>query len=208
MNAIETEYKGYLFRSRLEARWAVFFDTAGIEWKYESEGYEVGEHRYLPDFWLPGSQVWVEVKGDPDGLRKEHKRMCGVLGQRSPLPGFAEGKTSLLVLGDIPDPHSGQTILHPCLTRASGVLARTWGFFIQRKGGGISFHADREQSVIYLLFGKYAWADPMEVPESTAWNVQPWHLDTPGSFQDVNDAYRTARKSRFEHGAQGAGQKA
>lgn len=24
---IETEYKGYRFRSRLEARWAVFFDT-------------------------------------------------------------------------------------------------------------------------------------------------------------------------------------
>jgi hypothetical protein len=25
--AIETHYKGYRFRSRLEARWAVFFDT-------------------------------------------------------------------------------------------------------------------------------------------------------------------------------------
>lgn len=25
--AIQTEYNGYLFRSRLEARWAVFFDA-------------------------------------------------------------------------------------------------------------------------------------------------------------------------------------
>lgn len=36
--AVQTEYKGYLFRSRLEARWAVFFDTLGIQWEYEPEG--------------------------------------------------------------------------------------------------------------------------------------------------------------------------
>ena len=29
--AIETEYCGYRFRSRLEARWAVFLDALGIE---------------------------------------------------------------------------------------------------------------------------------------------------------------------------------
>ena len=40
IKAIETMYKGYHFRSRLEARWAVFFDTLGIPWKYENEGYE------------------------------------------------------------------------------------------------------------------------------------------------------------------------
>ena len=31
IKAIETIYNGYKFRSRLEARWAVFFDEAGIE---------------------------------------------------------------------------------------------------------------------------------------------------------------------------------
>lgn len=30
MKAIETRYKGYRFRSRLEARWAVFFDALGL----------------------------------------------------------------------------------------------------------------------------------------------------------------------------------
>lgn len=30
---IETKYKGYRFRSRLEARWAVFFDALGISWE-------------------------------------------------------------------------------------------------------------------------------------------------------------------------------
>lgn len=41
IKAIETSYKGYRFRSRLEARWAVFFDALGIEWEYEKEGYEL-----------------------------------------------------------------------------------------------------------------------------------------------------------------------
>lgn len=64
LKAIETHYKGYRFRSRLEARWAVFFDKLGIQWEYEKEGYELGEAgRYLPDFWLPGLECFVEVKG-------------------------------------------------------------------------------------------------------------------------------------------------
>lgn len=51
MKAIETRYKGYRFRSRLEARWAVFFDALGIKWEYEPEGYDLGEAGwYLPDF--------------------------------------------------------------------------------------------------------------------------------------------------------------
>ena len=52
--AIQTEYKGYLFRSRLEARWAVFFDAMGIEWEYEPEGIVLSDGtNYLPDFYLP-----------------------------------------------------------------------------------------------------------------------------------------------------------
>ena len=35
---IETIYKGYRFRSRLEARWAVFMDYCGADWEYEPEG--------------------------------------------------------------------------------------------------------------------------------------------------------------------------
>lgn len=77
MKAIETIYKGHRFRSRLEARWAVVFDTLGIEWQYEPQGYECGARltkslwweeypriNYLPDFWLPGEGVFVEVKGE------------------------------------------------------------------------------------------------------------------------------------------------
>ena len=53
IKAIETIYNNYRFRSRLEARWAVFFDAIGIKYEYEVEGYDINGVRYLPDFWLP-----------------------------------------------------------------------------------------------------------------------------------------------------------
>lgn len=79
---IETRYKGYRFRSRLEARWAVFFDALGVKWEYEKEGYDLGDAGwYLPDFWLPDFDCFVEVK--PDIPTKEQGRIlasfaCGV----------------------------------------------------------------------------------------------------------------------------------
>jgi hypothetical protein len=62
LKAIETEYKGYLFRSRLEARWAVFMDCLGVRWEYEKEGLDLEGVWYLPDFWLPGHKRFVEIK--------------------------------------------------------------------------------------------------------------------------------------------------
>lgn len=51
IKAIETIYNGYRFRSRLEARWAVFFDALGVKYEYEPEGFELPSgKRYLPDF--------------------------------------------------------------------------------------------------------------------------------------------------------------
>lgn len=64
IKAIQTVYNGYKFRSRLEARWAVFFDALGINYEYEPEGYDLGEAGwYLPDFYLTDMKVWVEIKG-------------------------------------------------------------------------------------------------------------------------------------------------
>ena len=59
---IETTYRGYRFRSRLEARWAVFFDAAGIAWEYEPDGYRLDSRSYLPDFWLSQLEAFVEIK--------------------------------------------------------------------------------------------------------------------------------------------------
>lgn len=75
MKAIETQYKGYRFRSRLEARWAVFFDALGLSWEYEPEGFELPDGtRYLPDFRVTSPQgviYWYEVK--PDGVDSDEK---------------------------------------------------------------------------------------------------------------------------------------
>jgi hypothetical protein len=64
IKAIETRYKGYRFRSRTEARWAVFFDALDMKWEYEKDGYTLpnGE-KYLPDFWLPALNSFAEIKG-------------------------------------------------------------------------------------------------------------------------------------------------
>lgn len=63
---IETHYKEYRFRSRLEARWAVFFDAMGIDWKYEDEGFQLGPFgNYLPDFYIPQFDCFIEVKPTP-----------------------------------------------------------------------------------------------------------------------------------------------
>ena len=64
MKAIRTYYNGILFRSKLEAQWAKFFDKIGIKWIYEPEGYTFADGtQYLPDFYLPESDAYFEVKG-------------------------------------------------------------------------------------------------------------------------------------------------
>jgi hypothetical protein len=70
LKAIETKYKGYRFRSRLEARWAVFFNALGVDWRYEHEGLELSDGSwYLPDFHIferdpasPFPPTVVEIK--------------------------------------------------------------------------------------------------------------------------------------------------
>lgn len=79
IKAIETVYNGYRFRSRLEARWAVFFDAAGIPYQYEPEGFDLGEAGwYLPDFRLPEQDIWVEIKGRD---RQEFNTKCQALSE-------------------------------------------------------------------------------------------------------------------------------
>ena len=96
IKAIQTEYNGIKFRSRLEARWAVFFDAANIKYEYEVEGFELENgDRYLPDFYLPDLDLFVEVKRDTEEGRK----------QVADLERFIQwggGIKELLILSDIP----------------------------------------------------------------------------------------------------------
>lgn len=122
IKAIETQYAGYRFRSRLEARWAVFFDELEMDWEYEPQGFELSLPRkrikYLPDFWLENPGQWVEVKGwlDTDGMQ----RLWDIA---SVLARCAEGN-DMVIFGDIPRQHS---ILWPAqLHYHDGLWAVPW----------------------------------------------------------------------------------
>ncbi len=82
MKPIETIYKGFRFRSRIEARWATFYDSLGIEWEYEKEGYDLGNGiLYLPDFYIPHLDCFIEIKGEYPGQKDQDK--ISILAQES-----------------------------------------------------------------------------------------------------------------------------
>lgn len=107
-NAIETEYKGYRFRSRTEARWAVFFDTLGIRWEYELQGYRVGvrQVKYLPDFYMPEWDKFVEIKALKN-IELSEVEKAGLLVQY-------EGKPVLMLLGQPWPGEYATRLIIPC----------------------------------------------------------------------------------------------
>lgn len=63
IEATPTIYKGVRFRSRLEARWAVFWDELGVKWEYEPQTFKFPDGKqYTPDFWIVDLALWVEIK--------------------------------------------------------------------------------------------------------------------------------------------------
>lgn len=109
IKAIETVYNGYRFRSRLEARWAVFFDTLGVKYEYEPQGFELSEGIcYLPDFRVQcyGCRgninkypfpLYIEVKGCMTEKDAKKIELFADLDKESGGPNNA-----VLVVGDIP----------------------------------------------------------------------------------------------------------
>jgi hypothetical protein len=95
IKAIDTEYKGCRFRSRLEARWAVFFDMIDMEWVYEFEGYRLIDGTlYLPDFYFPKLDCFAEIKYKlftKDEFRKcmMLEKPCILLDTRTPKSNYA-----------------------------------------------------------------------------------------------------------------------
>jgi hypothetical protein len=63
MKAIEVKYNGLTFRSKTEAKWALFMDIIGCKYIYEPEGYDLGDGVfYCPDFYLPDIETFLEIK--------------------------------------------------------------------------------------------------------------------------------------------------
>jgi len=81
---LPTYYNGINFRSRLEARWAVFFDSLRVRYRYEPARLAVVPYGYTPDFLLPLQDrfdrvLWVEVKPsdyEPSDIDKPDALAC------------------------------------------------------------------------------------------------------------------------------------
>lgn len=199
--AIQTAYKGCLFRSRLEARWAVFFDNAKINWLYEPEGFVIEEiwndennnkkWNYLPDFYLPDTETWVEVKPDFSKLDDDYIKMLQwSIDWACCLPGAREsdGTTrGLLMLSTIPYPE-GYNICHPILQHY--------------KGGYVNFTVFLEGGLKVLtscnaLFDA-TWEDNSGIKQALIDVNCYQHTDYQSDI--IRNAYISARRSRFEFG--------
>lgn len=98
IQVIPTFYRGIIYRSRTEARWAAFFDTLGINVEYEPEGFVLDGTPYLPDFYVREWDYFVEIKGaDPT---PEEQEKCRRLATES-------GKFVIIMVGP---PGSGITM--------------------------------------------------------------------------------------------------
>lgn len=96
LTPLETHYAGCAFRSRLEARWAVFFDVWGVKWRYEPDAFLLPSGRaYLPDFFLEGIG-YVECKP----TRESDDGKMNELGALSP----EQADECFVIYRDVPAP--------------------------------------------------------------------------------------------------------
>ena len=222
IQAIPTRYAGCHFRSRLEARWAVFFDALGIRWEYEPEGF-VGAYGepYLPDFQLPevympyhaaleaicdcarceaaDSGVYVEVKPTKEQLHADGRKMgCCIDYQATPL-----SRSGLLILGPIPDPRHLVPV-HPILRWQEGVELDHVAFrLIDDEEGTPDWTLDYVGDS-YSLDG----CDGDSGLPRTCTPIASSLNNTTGLLwagtTEIVTALTAARSARFEHGERGA----
>lgn len=191
IRAIETRYAGCRFRSRLEARWAVFFDHLDIAWEYEPQGYEVthritqteGTFRYLPDFWLPDLGVWAEIKGELDTT--ETTRLLDAAASLSSNNGGGchdHGGNNLAVFGSLT---ASTDIGMPVLLHL-------------HKG-------DLEASCLWCgphtRSVKVADDSPWRRPDAGATILRGWYCRTHSADRHIAAARDAARTTRFEFGS-------
>lgn len=134
VKAIQTSYAGCRFRSRTEARWAVLFDALGIKWEYEREGFELPGGKYLPDFWIPAFEAWVEIKGGEPSKREI--KLAGELARST-------GQLVLIVCG-IPEAEEPQIIFfRPGKTPV-------WGAYLASRGNALTKIVVKGRKTLWL----------------------------------------------------------
>lgn len=212
VKAIETEYNGYKFRSRLEARWAVFFDAAGIKYEYEAYGFEGinwGDElprKYLPDFYLPQFDVFVEVKPSKEKLYQEQEKISSCIDfNATPI-----SEKGLLILGQIPhyEPFEDEFIVpkFAFLTWNKGVDSNLASFIfddldklrlITEFTGEVSSAPELPYIVVnddLYLMANHAAA----YMENMLWTVN--RNNVLSTAVKLSPCFKKARQARFEHG--------
>lgn len=178
--AIETEYAGRLFRSRLEARWAVFFDQVGIHWEYEPEGYETPAGRYLPDF-----RIYLRKLENPTALFEVKPASAAKVNEKCICPPLDPRWAYAVAL----DPA-------PCLLVACGIPSggriQEW---IDRTGGLHEIKPDQpHQHAFPYNFTTCPCCE--DIALSSAKNFDPPNL--------IKAGFDAAVSARFEYGAKGS----
>lgn len=201
IKAIETHYNGYRFRSRLEARWAVFFNAADIPYVYEPEGFvsSTGEH-YLPDFYLPHlttNGCYAEVKPNvhdriPEVI-KAAKVMCG------------EAMNQLIILGEIPNVTDCGIMMIP-MFGYDAIYGEVVVRKIQLLNQGGQFYLEHHLPIgpfgnIYALeHGNF----DLEITSCKSWEKSDpmgyWTTEDPFERELSKKCFLVARTARFEHG--------
>jgi hypothetical protein len=230
IKAIETTYAGCRFRSRLEARWAVFFDHLRIRWQYEPQGYVIGpypadatpsmsslvvrEGAYLPDFWLPESRLWVEVKGAEDALDIE--LLANATIPQWGLPDGPESKRAdptnpahrILMLGPIPEPSEPHwTHSHAVMAYQprgeTGVILQSDAVFEDNGGVELSDLHPEDNRIIADTDGHIFYGDRTFKWGNLLGCGGVLYDDISRVPQRPRSAYAAARSARFEHGERG-----
>ena len=105
-NALEIEYKGCKFRSRLEAQWAVFFETMEFVWEYIKPRYIEAKSIYLPDFYLAEKNTWIQISNKTPSV--EDLRKYEAFAERQ----LKNNIDFRLLVGDIPEATSDFGVLN------------------------------------------------------------------------------------------------
>jgi hypothetical protein len=57
------KYRDIWMRSSWEVAYAKYLDKQGTKWQYESKTFDLGNTTYTPDFYLPETDTYIEIKG-------------------------------------------------------------------------------------------------------------------------------------------------
>ena len=202
---IETFYNGYRFRSRLEARWAVFFDSAFIEYQYEPEGYVLGDGScYLPDFYLPLFHLYVEIK--PSSVTEDEAHEAeNKLMQLFSANIFSSKGNGIAVAIFRGDPIDNDTWIY-CNARIGKDISCGWYPMKFKRGifgeyNGKKFCFKKEDTIIAVYC-----ADADRPFDSSAWDGNTRLVnenEIHGCLSTFKSAKFRARQARFEYGERG-----